>query len=70
MKVVIDPNAGPCSGVRRALALLQQELQEHGECYALGEVIHNPTELARLEQAGLRTIAQEQAERGDLDSLR
>ncbi|MDZ7371401.1 MAG: 4-hydroxy-3-methylbut-2-enyl diphosphate reductase [candidate division KSB1 bacterium] len=70
MKVVIDPNAGPCSGVRRALALLQQELQERGECYALGEVIHNLMEMERLEQAGLRTIDQEQAERGDLDSFR
>ena len=70
MKTVIDSHAGPCPGVRRALRLLEQELQQHGESVALGDVIHNPAEVARLQAAGLKTVAQEQVEQGNLNDMR
>jgi (E)-4-hydroxy-3-methyl-but-2-enyl pyrophosphate reductase len=70
LKTVIDSHAGPCPGVRRALRLLEQELRQHDGSVALGDVIHNPAEVARLEAAGLKTVGQEQVEQGNFDDVR
>lgn len=67
---MIDSQAGPCPGVKRAIKMLEQELQLQGEIVALGEVIHNPAEVARLEAAGLEMADQERVEQGNLDSVR
>ncbi len=62
MTIVIDDNAGPCPGVQRALRLLERELGRSGGAVALGEVIHNPAEVQRLEGIGLKTVPQERIE--------
>jgi len=57
MNVVIDPNAGFCSGVRNAIHLVEQELRKTGHIYCLGDIVHNKEEVARLERKGMKTIS-------------
>ena len=59
MKVTVDNNSGFCWGVVRTVDIAEQELAETGKLYSLGEIIHNPVEIARLEEKGLRTIRHE-----------
>jgi 4-hydroxy-3-methylbut-2-enyl diphosphate reductase len=56
MKVTVDNNSGFCWGVVRTVDIAEQELAERGKLYSLGEIIHNPVEIERLEKKGLRTI--------------
>ena len=56
MKVTVDNNSGFCWGVVRTVDIAEQELGESGKLYSLGEIIHNPVEIERLEQKGLKTI--------------
>lgn len=56
MKVTVDNNSGFCWGVVRTVDIAEQELAETGKLYSLGEIIHNPVEIERLEEKGLRTI--------------
>jgi 4-hydroxy-3-methylbut-2-enyl diphosphate reductase len=59
MKVSVDNNSGFCWGVVRTVDIAEQELAETGKLYSLGEIIHNPVEIARLEEKGLRTVRHE-----------
>jgi 4-hydroxy-3-methylbut-2-en-1-yl diphosphate reductase len=56
MKVTVDSNSGFCWGVVRTIDIAEQELQESGKLYSLGDIIHNPVEIDRLGEKGLRTI--------------
>jgi len=59
VKVILDPKAGICGGVRRAIELAEQELgsnEGNPDIYVLGDIIHNEREVERLEAAGLKTI--------------
>ncbi|MBM3329699.1 MAG: 4-hydroxy-3-methylbut-2-enyl diphosphate reductase [Calditrichaeota bacterium] len=65
MRVILDPQAGTCGGVRRAIQLAEEELtRTAGSVFVLGDIIHNEREVERLDNAGLRTIRKE-----DLDDL-
>ena len=66
MKVLIDTNAGVCAGVKRALKITEDFLQNNEKLTALGEVIHNKRELQRLSCKGLETVAQERVNNGEL----
>ncbi len=59
MKVTVDNNSGFCWGVVRTVDIAEQELAETGKLYSLGEIIHNPVEIGRLEKKGLRTVRHE-----------
>lgn len=59
MKVTVDNNSGFCWGVVRTVDIAEQELAETGKLYSLGEIIHNPVEIERLGEKGLRTIRHE-----------
>lgn len=59
MKVSVDNNSGFCWGVVRTVDIAEQELAESGKLYSLGEIIHNPVEIDRLEEKGLQTIRHE-----------
>lgn len=59
MKVTVDNNSGFCWGVVRTVDIAEQELGEKGKLYSLGEIIHNPVEIDRLEAKGLHTIRHE-----------
>jgi 4-hydroxy-3-methylbut-2-enyl diphosphate reductase len=61
LKVTVDKNAGFCWGVVRTIDIAEGEL--HGTpdkaLYSLGDIIHNPMEIVRLEAEGLKTITHE-----------
>jgi 4-hydroxy-3-methylbut-2-enyl diphosphate reductase len=56
MKVSIDPFAGFCSGVKRAIEIAEYELQQNDTIYCLGAIVHNEVETRRLKNSGLITI--------------
>lgn len=62
MEILIDPQAGFCPGVRRAIELVEKNLRQEIPVAALGSLIHNRREIERLEKIGLRTVAQEVAD--------
>lgn len=59
MVVSIDSFSGFCWGVVRTVKIAEQTLQgnDEGPVYVLGHIIHNPKEIARLEDRGLETIS-------------
>ena len=59
MRVVIDDNSGFCFGVVRAIGEAERMLQEVGEVYSLGDIVHNRVEVQRLEKLGLHTVTHE-----------
>ena len=56
MYLRIAKTAGFCYGVRRAIALAEEEAP--GGCFVLGELIHNRMEMARLRDLGLRPVSE------------
>lgn len=56
MKITIDKNSGFCWGVVRTIFMAEQELDKTQNLYCLGEIIHNPEEIHRLEAKGLKTV--------------
>lgn len=67
MRVTIDKHSGFCWGVVRTIDIAEAELASgaQAELYSLGEIIHNPMEIERLEGAGLKTV-----KRDDLETLK
>lgn len=59
-KVTIDKNSGFCFGVEFAIQMAEDELQETGTLYCLGDIVHNAVEVLRLKGKGLITIDREQ----------
>ncbi len=62
MRIIIDPYAGPCPGVKRALKMAEENLLQKIDLLALGPVIHNQREMDRLIEKGLQTVGQESVE--------
>lgn len=60
IKIDIDDNSGCCFGVVRALERAEEIISKEGSVASLGELVHNPRELARLQQKGLQTIEHSQ----------
>jgi 4-hydroxy-3-methylbut-2-enyl diphosphate reductase len=56
MNVTIDPTAGFCWGVVRTVDIAEAELREGNRLVSLGDIIHNPKEIERLDQLGMTTI--------------
>jgi 4-hydroxy-3-methylbut-2-enyl diphosphate reductase len=54
--VEVADRAGVCFGVRRALELAEKAIQAGRPVYCLGALIHNPQEMGRLVEKGLRVI--------------
>ncbi len=57
MKLTIGEHAGFCFGVRRAVLKAFECADKHLPCVTLGPLIHNPQEVQRLEQAGIRSVS-------------
>lgn len=58
MKLIeIDPDAGFCFGVVRAIRQAERSLQEEQTLACLGDIVHNEEEIARLQKTGLKTIS-------------
>lgn len=60
MNITIDPNSGFCFGVVYAIELAEEELNNSGELYCLGDIVHNNKEVERLTDKGLKIIDHEQ----------
>ncbi len=62
----IDDSSGFCWGVVRTIDKVEKSLNEYPDrqIYVLGQIIHNPREIERLGQRGLKTISHE-----DFDTL-
>ena len=58
MRILIDPKAGPCPGVKRAIRMVERQLKENDNLVALGPVIHNQKEVDRLTSLGLKSAPQ------------
>lgn len=56
MNLTIGKHAGFCFGVRRAVKTAFDAAEEKIDCVTLGPLIHNPQEVERLEQAGIRSV--------------
>ena len=56
MKLTIGEHAGFCFGVRRAVDKAFECAEKQLPCVTLGPLIHNPQEVARLTQAGVRSV--------------
>lgn len=57
LKVTIDESSGFCWGVIRTIEMAEHELSNNGDLYSLGDIIHNPMEIERLGQKGLKAIS-------------
>jgi len=56
LKAVVDPLAGFCGGVKRAIDLVEQALKQGKPLAVKGELIHNRLEMERLYALGLKPI--------------
>lgn len=54
--IEIDPYAGFCSGVKKAISSAEDALEEGPLC-SLGSIVHNDEEVLRLERKGMKTIS-------------
>ncbi|MBL7923694.1 MAG: 4-hydroxy-3-methylbut-2-enyl diphosphate reductase [Bacteroidia bacterium] len=59
MKVTIDGHSGFCFGVVYAIQTAEDELDQHGHLYCLGDIVHNGEEVERLRAKGLEIIDHE-----------
>jgi 4-hydroxy-3-methylbut-2-enyl diphosphate reductase len=59
MRVEIDINSGYCFGVEFAIQMAEDEMDNGGTLYCLGDIVHNSMEVARLEAKGLKIINHE-----------
>jgi 4-hydroxy-3-methylbut-2-enyl diphosphate reductase len=64
MNVTIDPHSGFCFGVTRAVEVAERELENTGQLYCLGDIVHNAQEVDRLKSQGFEIISHK-----DLESL-
>jgi 4-hydroxy-3-methylbut-2-enyl diphosphate reductase len=55
--IEIDPSAGFCFGVEKAISTAEEMLGQGETVYGLGTMVHNEEEAGRLDQLGLKTIS-------------
>ena len=56
VNIQIDEHSGFCFGVVYAIQMAEDELEEHGKLYCLGDIVHNDIEVKRLTDKGLKII--------------
>ncbi|TAH43080.1 MAG: 4-hydroxy-3-methylbut-2-enyl diphosphate reductase [Bacteroidetes bacterium] len=59
MQVTIDSHSGFCFGVVYAIQMAEDELDNSGKLYCLGDIVHNNVEVDRLRAKGLEIIDHE-----------
>lgn len=65
LQVTIDKDSGFCFGVVYAIDMAEEILEDEGQLYCLGDIVHNDEEVARLRAKGLRIITHD-----DLNDLK
>lgn len=61
-KIEIDADSGYCFGVVTAIRKAEEELDNSGSLFCLGDIVHNSDEVERLRLRGLETIDHRQLE--------
>lgn len=56
IKVTIDQGSGYCFGVEYAIKMAEDAMEENGQLYCLGDIVHNDLEVKRLNAKGLQII--------------
>ena len=57
LEIILSPYTGYCFGVKRAMRLIEQGLEEHGgKIYTLGEVSHNIQAVEKLRSQGVEPV--------------
>lgn len=59
LSVQIDRNSGFCFGVVYAIEMAEDILDQYGQLYCLGDIVHNDEEVKRLEKRGLEIVSHE-----------
>jgi 4-hydroxy-3-methylbut-2-enyl diphosphate reductase len=54
--IEMDAGSGLCFGVVNAITKAEQELNANSSLYCLGDIVHNGSEVERLNKKGLQTI--------------
>jgi 4-hydroxy-3-methylbut-2-enyl diphosphate reductase len=57
MEIILASEMGFCFGVRRAVEMMEEAVQDRGEMVSLGSVVHNPQVVGRLKERGLDVVA-------------
>ena len=56
MEINIDKRSGFCFGVINAIKVAEEQLDQHGSLFCLGDIVHNNKEVERLKAKGLVII--------------
>lgn len=59
VRIDIDERSGFCTGVVKAIDKAEEFLSSHDNLYSLGDIVHNGSEIERLEGLGMKTIGRE-----------
>jgi 4-hydroxy-3-methylbut-2-en-1-yl diphosphate reductase len=57
LRIDIDRHAGFCWGVVRTIQIAEDELAQGNALVSLGDVIHNPGEIKRMNELGMRPVS-------------
>ncbi|MCM8820950.1 MAG: 4-hydroxy-3-methylbut-2-enyl diphosphate reductase [Candidatus Omnitrophica bacterium] len=55
-KILVPKNIGFCFGVRRTVEMAERLLEEYGEIYSTGDIVHNPLVMEKLKLLGLKVV--------------
>lgn len=73
VEIVVAQNAGFCFGVKRAVKLAEESsvyAEEGKRVFTLGPIIHNPQEVGRLRNMGVKPLEEEELQEGDAIIIR
>ncbi len=72
LEIIRSPHTGYCFGVKRAMKMIEKGINNSSErIYTLGDIIHNPQEVRRLEEKGIKSVdSVEEVEAGSTLVLR
>ncbi|MGD2034937.1 MAG: 4-hydroxy-3-methylbut-2-enyl diphosphate reductase [Bacteroidales bacterium] len=59
MEIIVDNDSGFCFGVKRAIAMAEQEVDREAKLFCLGDIVHNTEEVNRLKKKGIEFITHE-----------
>jgi len=59
MEVIINKGSGFCFGVKRAIAMAEEEVSKDDKLFCLGDIVHNTEEVKRLSKKGVEFITRE-----------
>jgi (E)-4-hydroxy-3-methyl-but-2-enyl pyrophosphate reductase len=65
-KIIMAKEVGFCFGVKRAINLTKQALNERGDVFILGDLVHNKRVTDELEGKGLRKVEDYQDQKGTM----